>query len=304
MYRNGKLYDDKAFGSISLRSWMLFMDKEHFKDVLRDYCIQEGFYLIVLKADNTRYTAECGTVNCQWRIHASVLLDGTTWAIKSIINAVHGCVGAKSHNPMTNSTWVANKLMEDIKANPKITGKGIQDLLQKRYGIQMKTSTIYRIKELAMAEINGGHDDSYRKLPTYCEMIKETNPRSYATCSWIEMETPERPLQFKMIYISFNSQIKGAIAAGCRCLIGVDGTHLKGNHGGVLLVAVAYDGKNELFPIAVSVVESENKESWSNFFWHLKQVLNQLWSQYGLKLTEDFEPGTSARISRKSTQVY
>ncbi|XP_074265266.1 uncharacterized protein LOC141587692 [Silene latifolia] len=83
-------------------------------------------------------------------------------------------------------------------------------------------------------------------------MIKETNPGSYATCSWIEMENPERPLQFKMIFISFNSQIRGAIA-GCRSLIGVDGTHLKGNHGGVLLVDVAYDGNNELFPIAVSV---------------------------------------------------
>ncbi|XP_074305983.1 uncharacterized protein LOC141641210 [Silene latifolia] len=33
------------------------------------------------------------------------------------------------------------------------------------------------------------------------------------------------------------------------------------------------DGNNEIFPVVVGVVESENKESWCNFFWHLKQVL-------------------------------
>ncbi|XP_074306312.1 protein FAR1-RELATED SEQUENCE 6-like [Silene latifolia] len=35
------------------------------------------------------------------------------------------------------------------------------------------------------------------------------------------------------------------------------------------------DGNNELFPIAVGVVESENKNSWSKFFWHLKQCLRE-----------------------------
>ncbi|KAH9626339.1 hypothetical protein KSS87_000571 [Heliosperma pusillum] len=274
MYNNGEIYDDKEFGSIRLRPWMLFMDKEHFKDVVRDFCIQEGFYVIVLKADNSRYTAECATANCNWRIHASVLLDGTTWAIKSIDNPAHGCVGVKSHNPMANSVWVARKLIEDIRANPDISGKSIQSLLQERYGIEMKTSTIYRMKEIAMTEINGGHDESYKKLPAYCEMIKKTNPESYAICSWVEMETPERPMQFKSIFVSFTAQFKGVIA-GCRSLIGVDGTHLKGNHGGVLLAAVALDGNNELFPIAVAVVESENKDSWSSFFWHLKECIKE-----------------------------
>ncbi|XP_074297964.1 uncharacterized protein LOC141628771 [Silene latifolia] len=141
---------------------------------------------------------------------------------------------------MANAAWVAKKMVEDIRANPDIPAKSIQDLLMDRFGLQMKLSTLYRMKDHALKEINGGHDESYKLLPRYCEMVKQTNPND-SPC--------------------------------CRSLIGVDGTHLKGNHGGVLLSAVALDGNNELFPIAVGVVESENKDSWSNFFWHLKQVV-------------------------------
>ncbi|XP_074274033.1 uncharacterized protein LOC141597467 [Silene latifolia] len=272
LWENGEMYDDKGFGAITLRPWMLFMDKEHFKDVLRDYCIQEGFYVIVVKADSKRYTAECATTNCEWRIHASVLPDEKTWAIKSITAADHGCRGVKTHNPMANSEWVAKKLLNDIRANHDITGKSLNDLLMDRYGLHMKLSTLYKMKEIAMREINGGHDESYKLLPSYCEMIKLTNSGSYALCSWVVMNTPERSLQFKSCFISFTAQFNGLIA-GCRSLIGVDGTHLKGNHGGVLLSAIAVDGNDELFPVAVSIVEAENKDSWSNFFWHLKQIL-------------------------------
>ncbi|XP_074301059.1 uncharacterized protein LOC141632409 [Silene latifolia] len=103
-------------------------------------------------------------------------------------------------------------------------------------------------------------------------MVKRTNPGSYAICSWVNVNSLEHPLQFKSIFIAFDDQIKGVIA-GCRSLVGVDGTHLKGNHSGVLLTAVAIDGNNEMLPLAVSVVESENKDSWSNFVWNLKYIL-------------------------------
>ncbi|XP_074313914.1 uncharacterized protein LOC141649112 [Silene latifolia] len=88
------------------------------------------------------------------------------------------------------------------------------------------------------------------------------------------MDTPEKPLQFKSLFVSFYAQFRGVIEE-CRSLIGVDGTHLKRNHGGVLLSAIAVDGNNEIFPVAVGVVEAENKESWSQFFYHLKQVLSE-----------------------------
>ncbi|XP_074315350.1 uncharacterized protein LOC141651544 [Silene latifolia] len=235
------------------------MDQEHFKDTLRDFCIQEGFHIIIVKADKSKYTAEGATVGCEWRIHASVLQDGTTWAIKSIRAAEHGCNGVKSYNPLANAEWVSKKLIDDIRADPTITGESIQKKLMERYGLNMKKSTLYRMRDKSLKLINGGHDTSYGLLPTYCEVVKLTNPGSYAICAWTTMDTPEKPLQFKSLFVSFSAQFKGLIA-GCRSLIGVDGTHLKGNYGDVLLSAIAVDGNNEILLVVVGVVESENKE--------------------------------------------
>ncbi|KAL2932689.1 Altered inheritance of mitochondria protein 23 mitochondrial [Bienertia sinuspersici] len=146
-------------------------EDDHFKDALRDYFIQEGFALVVKKADNERYTAECADIRCNWRIHASKLADEHTWAIKNI-RQEHLCDLNLTNNPMVNCEWVASKLLEDIRACPDVKGSYVNELLSNR------------------------------------------------------------------------------------ALVGVDGCHLKGNYGGILLSAVALDDNNEIFPVAIAVVDS------------------------------------------------
>ncbi|GFS38465.1 hypothetical protein Acr_00g0057620 [Actinidia rufa] len=53
--------------------------------------------------------------------------------------------------------------------------------------------------------------------------------------------------------------------------------------GGVLLSAIALDGNNGLFPLAVAVVECENKDSWGFFIEYLRTIIGF---------------GTHARVSR------
>ena len=76
LYRNGELYSDKGFGNIVIKEWQLFTDKQHLRHVIRDYCIQSGFSMIVDKVDMFRYTVRCSNANCEWRLHASRLADG------------------------------------------------------------------------------------------------------------------------------------------------------------------------------------------------------------------------------------
>ncbi|KAL9225036.1 hypothetical protein vseg_001008 [Gypsophila vaccaria] len=145
IYNNGEIYDGSEFGAIKLRPWMLFMDKNHFRDVLIDNYIQEGFYVVVVKANNSIYTTECAYLNCEWRIHVTVLPDDTSWAIKLIRQPEHGYNGVKTHSPMVTTDWVAKKLMEDITANLDIPATTIQNILMDIYGLQMKSSTLYKM---------------------------------------------------------------------------------------------------------------------------------------------------------------
>ncbi|KAL4316578.1 hypothetical protein AHAS_Ahas15G0299100 [Arachis hypogaea] len=74
------------------------------------------------------------------------------------------------------------------------------------------------------------------------------------------------------MYMCLNS-VKQGFLAGCRPIIGVDGCHLKGDHGQQLLVAVGRDPNDNYFPIAVAAVEAETKDSWG---WFLDLLLNDI----------------------------
>ncbi|XP_060973682.1 uncharacterized protein LOC133038971 [Cannabis sativa] len=56
-------------------------------------------------------------------------------------------------------------------------------------------------------------------------------------------------------------------------IIHIDGTFLKTKYGGTLLVAVAYDANNQLFPVAFAIVDSENHDSWKYFLRKLKEAI-------------------------------
>ena len=47
-----------------------------------------------------------------------------------------------------------------------------------------------------------------------------------------------------------------------RPLVGVDGCHLKGPHGGILLIAVVIDVNNQIYPLAYALVEKETESFW------------------------------------------
>ncbi|KAL0414385.1 UNVERIFIED_CONTAM: hypothetical protein Sradi_1640200 [Sesamum radiatum] len=79
--------------------------------------------------------------------------------------------------------------------------------------------------------------------------------------------------KFKRFYVCFAAVKKGFLS-GCRPFIGVDGCHLKGPYGGVLLTTVGVDPNNNQFPLAYAVVMSETKHNWEWFLTLLKEDLN------------------------------
>lgn len=73
------------------------------------------------------------------------------------------------------------------------------------------------------------------------------------------MDTPKPPRE-ATIFISFKGALDGVLN-DCRSIIGVDGDHLKGNFGGVMLSTVALDANNESYPFAWGIVSSEDTTS-------------------------------------------
>ncbi|XP_056691429.1 uncharacterized protein [Spinacia oleracea] len=271
-YKNGKVYVEQPYGSIKLEPWLIFTDREAFLDVLRDYCIQEGFGLSVEKADSRRYTVVCAVEGCDWGIHASKMVDKFSRAIKSLTGEHRQC-GRLEVNPIVTTKWLVGKLLPEIEANLDIPVLTLKKMTQQKYRIQVKTRLFYKVKALAKEVINGSFSESYALLPRYAEMIKDTNPGSYALITWHSDPGDVQP-KFKACFFSFGAQVRGFLK-GCRPMIGIDGAHLSGFFKGILLSALGIDGNNEIFLLAYGVVDTESQESWNYFMRNLRALFER-----------------------------
>ncbi|KAL5579525.1 hypothetical protein UlMin_011967 [Ulmus minor] len=110
--------------------------------------------------------------------------------------------------------------------------------------------------------IEGTYAKQYALLWDYCEELRKKNP---GTTAKIKVETgPNGSSVFQRIYICLGACKRGFLQA-CRPLVGLDGCHTKGLFSGQLLSAVGADANNCVYPIAYSIVEQENKDTWSWF---------------------------------------
>ena len=90
-------------------------------------------------------------------------------------------------------------------------------------------------------------------------MIRRTDVGSKVILQ-TEIENENTKPKFKKMYIKYNAQKIGFLG-GCRPFVGLDGCHLKGRFGGQLLFATTKYGNDNIFLVAMVMVEQENKDS-------------------------------------------
>ena len=109
-----------------------------------------------------------------------------------------------------------------------------------------------------MLDIRGSYEESFRILPSYCIELERINPGSV---SHLIREDDD---SFQRLFWAFGSSIHSFKRSLCP-LITVDGAHLHRKYHGVLFITVTYDGDCRLFPIAFTIGEIKERESWEWF---------------------------------------
>jgi hypothetical protein len=162
-------YDDN--GKIHLQRSQLFFDVNEFRDVLRDYIIQESFDILRVKNEKSRVTAICASEGCPWRIHASPAPDGVAFMIKSY-EPKHTCIRGSEKTNAT-STWIAKKLKGSLNADPNMSYKLMSNELSSKFGIEANHMQLYRARKKGREELEGSHADSYKKIVKYAHLLLE-----------------------------------------------------------------------------------------------------------------------------------
>ncbi|GAA0148925.1 hypothetical protein LIER_08235 [Lithospermum erythrorhizon] len=244
-----------------------FPDVKSCRRALRNMAIANHFEIQTVKSDKTRFTAKCASEGCPWRVHAAKLPDALTFSIRTI-QGEHTCsgIGHLGHQ-QASVEWIASTLEEQLKENPNCKPKEMLEEIHRTHGITLSYKQAWRGKERVMATLRGSFDEDYRLLPQYCNQIRRTNPGSMASVYVNPVNNC-----FQRLFISFQASIYGFINA-CRPLIGLDRTNLKNKYLSTLILATAFDGNGDIFPIAFGIVDEENDANW---MWFLTEMRNLL----------------------------
>ncbi|KAL0383004.1 UNVERIFIED_CONTAM: hypothetical protein Scaly_0587700 [Sesamum calycinum] len=92
------------------------------------------------------------------------------------------------------------------------------------------------------------------------DYAEEVRTKNHGSTVILGTENENGEVRFSRFYVCFNA-LKQGFLWGCKPIIGVDGAHLKGVHGGVLLTAVGVDPNHNTYPIAYAIVRNECNET-------------------------------------------
>ncbi|XP_022852007.1 uncharacterized protein LOC111373675 [Olea europaea var. sylvestris] len=119
-------------------------------------------------------------------------------------------------------------------ANQSYVPAGIIGDMEREFGVRITYNKAWRVKEKELRFLHGTPEESFQKLPSYCHMLTEKNP---GTIAHIELDSNNRFLYF---FLAFGPSVRD-FREYMRPIICVDGSYLKGQYKGTLLVAALKD---------------------------------------------------------------
>ncbi|KAJ0082352.1 hypothetical protein Patl1_10338 [Pistacia atlantica] len=257
-------------GKIHFKVGQVFGGVDHFRKVFRDYVSQRGFSVRKIHNERRRFKAKCKQTNCTFHLYAALMPDDVSFQIRKYRHS-HTCTRVYNNREATTA-WVAEKMGDFIRSQKGSSIKPLVDALGRKHYLQLSRSKLYRANQLAKGRSDKLHAESFIGLLKYDHIVKHTNLGSMYNVKSVSLEGIPN---FQRCFLGFAAQKKGFIE-GCRHFIGVDGCHLKGPYGGVLLSAVPMDANSGIFPIAITICEIENKESWRYFMTLLKEFIGDI----------------------------
>ncbi|PON49589.1 hypothetical protein PanWU01x14_229050 [Parasponia andersonii] len=182
-------------------------------------------------------------------------------------------------NKSATATCIVKALKAEFKVDPPLSLQAMRTLLKDRFGLEVEKMKLYRARNKTRREAKEDHDASNAKLRNYCHMVLLTNPRNIAILHSLVQPEPIpmepdsihsdlRPIpvepvpipRFKRCFI----YLEGAIASflnRCRPFIGLDGCHLKGPYGGIMVTVMSVYENLGFYSLSYAIVEQESTMS-------------------------------------------
>nr|KAJ0185876.1 hypothetical protein LSAT_V11C900488930 [Lactuca sativa] len=183
-------------------------------------------------------------VKCTWKLLAFRSSEQDYLFIKTY-NQKHICLQTKKIRSCT-TTVLSKRIMDQIKANPGLPVRALQEQLQSTYGVSISEEKAFRAKALAIKNFAGDY-------------LQKTNEGTTVKIDVVSEPVVSSPTgQFKRIYVCLGPLKKGFKA---------------GTFPGQILSTVGVDSNNGTYPLAMLLLKVKTLQVGNGFFRFLQKIL-------------------------------
>ncbi|XP_059310813.1 uncharacterized protein LOC132062214 [Lycium ferocissimum] len=275
-------------------SGLTFKKKQELKILLNLADVKNNFSFEQVKNTKKIYNVKCVDKNCKWRLRA-MKFEGTDRFRITTYHNMHIC-GVQhltSHHRHATAEVVAKHIENKFIEGNSLSTREIKETIRVELGCKISYWKCLEGSYIAKSLTRGTPEHGYEVIDKYRHMIHVTNEGSKTD---LKVDSSGRFLYF---FVSYGAWINGF--AYTRKVLAVDGTHLFGKYGGVLLSAVALDTENHIFPLAFCVVNSEGDASYQYFF---EQLLEIVPNTNELCIISDRHPSIKKAVSKIYTEAH
>lgn len=162
-----------------------------------------------------------------YQVLCSRVANSYSFEVKTVKKPAYTC-GRVFNNKNAKAKWVAEKIVDKLKSNPKQTLTVIVDEMRIKYATGIKMCTAEKARYLARVVIEGNSSKQYSLLWSYSAELRKVSASD--TCKLqLNRPSPELLPRFRRYYMCLD-ECKKAFSTTCRPFIGVDCDALKINN--------------------------------------------------------------------------
>ncbi|XP_010229792.1 uncharacterized protein LOC104582142 [Brachypodium distachyon] len=149
----------------------------------------------------------------------------------------------------------------------------------------MSYSTVWKEKQRVMKELFGDWGNTFRMLYNFRAELQLRSPGS--VCEIDTYVQDDGKVFFSRFFMAMKPCLDG-FKAECRPYLSIDSTALNEKWNGQLAAAIAIDGNNWMFPVAMGLFQSETEANWT---WFMTQLYISLGHMNPLAICTDASKG-------------
>uniref|UniRef100_A0A2N9J030 MULE transposase domain-containing protein n=1 Tax=Fagus sylvatica TaxID=28930 RepID=A0A2N9J030_FAGSY len=245
---------------MEFRKGLIFSNKTEVKYATKIYNIDRNQRYKVYESNLTQWAINC-TNACSWKLQACQRKKHGFWEITKY-NGPHTCtnIDVSKDGKMLDSNLIEREILNQVVADHGIKISTLDAQISKQYDVKVSYYKLWDAKQKAIAKIYGDWVQSYEILPKFMLASQEANPTT--------------------VVVKFVKKY------------GFERNTERFQHG-KLLIAMAQDANNEIYPLAFAIVENESESTWK---WFLCLIRLHVTQREGIYTISDRHGGIKATI--------